>query len=89
MASIDLISCLITDELTRPARTAAQTGRTFRRPNKTLDNFYFTFNPKMNRNLVFDLATSVSSLSGKTNWSWVQVTRSSFSTVSSIQGLRS
>src|SRR5204862_3767946 len=26
-------------------------------PNKTLDNFDFTFNPKMNRSLVFDLAT--------------------------------
>src|SRR5206468_3445077 len=29
----------------------------FRDPNKTLDNFDFTFNPKMNRSLVFDLAT--------------------------------
>ena len=26
--------------------------------NKTLDNFDFTFNPKMNRSLVFDLATA-------------------------------
>ena len=28
----------------------------FRDTNKTLDNFDFTFNPKMNRSLVFDLA---------------------------------
>jgi DNA replication protein DnaC len=29
----------------------------FRDPNRTLDNFDFGFNPKMNRSLVFDLAT--------------------------------
>src|SRR3984957_6158827 len=29
----------------------------FRDPDKTLDNFDFNFNPKMNRSLVFDLAT--------------------------------
>jgi IstB-like ATP binding protein len=29
----------------------------FRDPDKTLDNFDFSFNPKMNRSLVFDLAT--------------------------------
>src|SRR5262249_59160440 len=29
----------------------------FRDPHQTLDNFDFTFNPKMNRSLVFDLAT--------------------------------
>jgi DNA replication protein len=29
----------------------------FRDPNKTLDNFDFTFNPKLNRSMVFDLAT--------------------------------
>jgi DNA replication protein DnaC len=29
----------------------------FRDPNKTLDQFDFNFNPKMNRSLVFDLAT--------------------------------
>jgi DNA replication protein DnaC len=29
----------------------------FRDPDRTLDNFDFTFNPKMNRSLVFDLAT--------------------------------
>jgi DNA replication protein DnaC len=60
MAPIDLISCLVADELTRRAdrlleRRRKQAG--FRDPGKTLDNFDFTFNPKMNRSLVFDLAT--------------------------------
>src|SRR3954465_12843420 len=60
MAPIDLISCLISDELTRRAdrlleRRRKQAG--FRDTHKTLDNFDFTFNPKMNRSLVFDLAT--------------------------------
>ncbi len=32
---------------------------TFSRGCKTLDNFDFTFNPKMNRRMVFDLATCV------------------------------
>jgi DNA replication protein DnaC len=60
MAAIDLISCLISDELnTRAdrllARRLKQAG--FRDPQRSLDNFDFTFNPKMNRSLVFDLAT--------------------------------
>ena len=59
MAPIDFISCLVSDELTRRAdrlleRRRKQAG--FRDPNKTLDNFDFTFNAKMNRSLVFDLA---------------------------------
>ena len=60
MAPIDLISCLISDELTLRSdrlleRRRKQAG--FRDPTETLDNFDFTFNPKMNRSLVFDLAT--------------------------------
>jgi DNA replication protein DnaC len=60
MAPIDLISCLLNDELTRRSdrlleRRRKQAG--FRDPHKTLDNFDFTFNPKMNRSIVFDLAT--------------------------------
>jgi DNA replication protein DnaC len=60
MTPIDLISCLVSDELTRRAdrlleRRRKQAG--FRDPDKSLDNFDFTFNPKMNRSLVFDLAT--------------------------------
>jgi DNA replication protein DnaC len=61
MAPIDLISCLVSDELNRRGdrlldrrRKAAQ----FRDPQKALDNFDFTFNKKMNRSLVFDLATA-------------------------------
>src|SRR5512144_3352404 len=59
MAPIDLVSCLVSDELTRRGdrlleRRRKQAG--FRDANKTLDNFDFTFNPKMNRSLVFDLA---------------------------------
>jgi len=60
IAPIDLISCLVSDELTRRSdrlleRRRKQAG--FRDPGRTLDNFDFTFNPKMNRSLVFDLAT--------------------------------
>jgi hypothetical protein len=60
MAPIDLISCLISDELTRRAdrlleRRRKQAG--FRDADRTLDNFDFSFNPKINRSLVFDLAT--------------------------------
>jgi DNA replication protein DnaC len=61
MAPIDLISCLVSDELTRRADRLLERRRKqarFRDPDKTLDNFDFTFNPKMNRSLVFDLATS-------------------------------
>jgi DNA replication protein DnaC len=60
MAAIDLISCLVSDELQRRTdrlleRRRKQAG--FRDAHKTLDNFDFTFNAKMNRSLVFDLAT--------------------------------
>ena len=60
MAPIDLISCLVSDELTRRSERLLERRRkqaAFRDPQKTLDNFDFTFNPKMNRSLVFDLAT--------------------------------
>jgi DNA replication protein DnaC len=62
MAPIDLISCLVSDELTRRSERLLERRRkqaAFRDPHKTLDNFDFTFNPKMNRSLVFDLATCV------------------------------
>jgi DNA replication protein DnaC len=60
MAPIDLISCLISDELTRRGDRLLERRRKqarFREPQKTLDNFDFNFNPKMNRSLIFDLAT--------------------------------
>ena len=60
MAPIDLIACLVSDELTLRTDRLLQRRRKqarFRDPDKTLDNFDFSFNPKMNRSLVFDLAT--------------------------------
>ena len=60
MAPIDLLSCLVSDELTRRSDRLLERRRKeagFRDANRTLDNFDFGFNPKMNRSLVFDLAT--------------------------------
>lgn len=60
MAPIDLLSSLVSDELTRRSERLLERRRKqalFRDPDKGLDNFDFTFNPKMNRSLVFDLAT--------------------------------
>jgi DNA replication protein DnaC len=60
MTPIDLISCLVGDELTRRSDRLLERRRkqaAFRDPQRTLDNFDFSFNPKMNRSLVFDLAT--------------------------------
>lgn len=61
MAPIDLISCLVSDELTRRSDRLLERRRKeaqFRDPQTTLDNFDFNFNKKMNRSLVFDLATA-------------------------------
>ena len=61
MAPIDLISCLISDELTRRGDRLLERRRKqaqFRDPQRTLDNFDFNFNKKLNRSLVFDLATA-------------------------------
>jgi DNA replication protein DnaC len=61
MAPIDLIASLVSDELARRSDRLLDRRRkqaAFRDPQRTLDNFDFTFNPKMNRSLVFDLATS-------------------------------
>ena len=60
MAPIDLLAMLVSDELTRRTDRLLDRRRklaAFRDPGKTLDNFDFTFNPKLNRSLVFDLAT--------------------------------
>src|SRR6476646_2160514 len=60
MAPIDLIACLVSDELTlRSDRLLARRRKLagFRDPDRSLDNFDFTFNKKMNRSLAFDLAT--------------------------------
>jgi DNA replication protein DnaC len=60
MPPIDFLSCLVADELNRRGdrlleRRKKQAG--FRDPHKTLDSFDFNFNKKMNRSLVFDLAS--------------------------------
>src|SRR5512143_3318549 len=60
MAPIDLLATLVSDELTRRSDRLLERRRkfaAFRDPNKTLDNFDFSFNPKMNRSMVFDLAS--------------------------------
>ena len=59
-APIDLISCLVSDELARRGERLLERRKKqaqFRDTQKTLDNFDFNFNKKMNRSLVFDLAT--------------------------------
>ena len=61
MAPIDLVSCLVSDELDRRSVRLLERRRKqarFRNPQTTLDNFDFTFNKRMNRSLVFDLATA-------------------------------
>jgi len=61
MAPIDFLSCLVSDELRRRSDRLLERRRKqaqFRDPQRTLDNFDFTFNEKMNRSLVFDLATA-------------------------------
>jgi DNA replication protein DnaC len=60
LAPIDFLSTLVQDELLRRqdrllARRIQQAG--FRDQGKTLDTFDFDFNKKMNRRLVFELAT--------------------------------
>jgi DNA replication protein DnaC len=60
MAPIDLLATLVSDELTRRSDRLLERRRklaAFRDPNKTLDNFDFSFNPKLNRSMVFDLAS--------------------------------
>ena len=61
MPPIDLLSTLVHDELTRRSDRLLVRRRkeaAFRDAQRTIDNFDFTFNPKMNRSLIFDLATT-------------------------------
>jgi DNA replication protein DnaC len=60
MAPIDLISCLISDELSRRSDRLLERRRKAPgfRNLQTLDKFDFNFNKKMNRSLIFDLTTS-------------------------------
>src|SRR5438105_14272298 len=61
MVPIDLISCLVSDELQRRGDRLLERRKKeaeFRDPQVSLDNFDLNFNKKMNRSLVFDLATA-------------------------------
>jgi DNA replication protein DnaC len=61
MPPIDLLSWLVSYELTRRSDRLLERRRKearFRDAQRTLDDFDFAFNPKMNRSLVFDLATA-------------------------------
>jgi DNA replication protein DnaC len=60
LAPADFLALLLQDELTRRADrllTRRLKEAQFRDPDKTLDGFDFDFNKKMDRRLVFDLAT--------------------------------
>jgi DNA replication protein DnaC len=57
---IDFLSRLVSDELSRRGERLLERRKKqaeFRDAQKTLDNFDFNFKRKMNRSLVFDLAT--------------------------------
>ena len=61
LAPIDLISTLLSDELACRSKRLLdrrQKQAQFCDNDKRLDNFDFQFNPKMNRALIFDLATA-------------------------------
>lgn len=61
MAPLDLLAILVHDELNRRSDRLLDRRRKaagFRDANRTLDQFDFSFNPKMNRSLVFELATA-------------------------------
>ena len=62
MVPIDFLSCLISDELTRRGDRLLERRRKqaqFRDPQVRFENFDSDFNKKMNRSLVFDLATAM------------------------------
>ena len=61
LAPIDLVSALVGDELQRRQDRLLERRHKqacFRDPDRSLDTFDFTFNKKMNRALVYDLATA-------------------------------
>jgi DNA replication protein DnaC len=69
MAPIDLIACLVSDEIILRTDRLLQRRRkqaAFRDADRTLDNFDFTFNPKMNRSLCSTWPPPHSSTSAKT-----------------------
>jgi DNA replication protein DnaC len=61
LAPIDLVSALVSDELLRRQDRLFERRHKlahFRDPERALDSFDFDFNKKMNRALVYDLATA-------------------------------
>ena len=61
MAPVDLVSMLVSDELLRRQDRLFERRNKqarFRDPERTLDSFDFDFNRKMNRALVYELATA-------------------------------
>ena len=61
MVPIDLVSALVTDELRRRQDRLLERRHKlarFRDPERSLDTFDFDFNKKMNRALVYELATA-------------------------------
>src|SRR5436190_19839335 len=61
LAPIDLVSALVADELVwRQDRLFERRHKQarFRDPDRSLDSFDFDFNKKMNRALIYDLATA-------------------------------
>lgn len=61
MAPIDLVSMLVADELQRRQDRLLERRHKqarFRDPERTLDTFDFDFNKKMNRALIYELATA-------------------------------
>jgi DNA replication protein DnaC len=80
MAPIDLISILVSDELARRSERLLERRHKqaqFRDEDKRIDNFDFQFNPKINRGLVFDLATSVRPAAARATSPRPSATRSS------------
>ena len=60
LAPIDFLSLLVGDELQRRGDRLLERRlkqARFRDPEKTIDSFDLTFNPKMNKALIFELAT--------------------------------
>jgi len=61
LAPLDFLSLLVADELQRRSDRLLERRlkqACFRDGEKTIDSFDFTFNPKMNRTLIFELATA-------------------------------
>jgi DNA replication protein DnaC len=61
MTPIDLVSVLVADELHRRQDRLLERRHKlarFRDPDRSLDNFDFDFNKKMNRALIYELATA-------------------------------